>query len=137
MRNRRRGCSRAKMANWLSQAALRAALAGAGPRGYWRKLLEFSLAGTNPPEDYDTAYCLAHIYAPLGETEQALSSLEKAYAAREIPLPELTTCRPTIDNSITSQKRDTCMQRRNSGVSGLGSTKRKDFGLLTSFVPAT
>jgi TolB-like protein/DNA-binding winged helix-turn-helix (wHTH) protein len=73
----------------MKEDALRRALTAGGPRGYWRKLLEFSEMKQNPPEAYASAYGLARIYAQLGEAERAIESLEKAYAEHEIPLTEI------------------------------------------------
>jgi TolB-like protein len=78
------------------EGALRKALAAAGPRGYWQKLLELSEMKENPPEAFATPYGIARIYAQLGQTEKALESLEKAYSAREIPLTQIGI-EPTLD----------------------------------------
>jgi hypothetical protein len=70
--------------------ALRKAWTAEGPRGYWKKLLEFSQLPESPPETYKDLYPLAIIYTRLGERETALSYLEKAYDARDLGLTELT-----------------------------------------------
>jgi tetratricopeptide (TPR) repeat protein len=70
-------------------AALRKALSAEGPKGYWKKLLEYSQLPDNPPETYRTPQHLAIIYTRLGEREKALSLLEKAYEVRSMGLTEL------------------------------------------------
>jgi tetratricopeptide (TPR) repeat protein len=58
-------------------AALRQALAGAGARGYWQKMLElFQESQTKGLLEFDR-YDLAGIYAQLGDKDRALAELEK------------------------------------------------------------
>jgi TolB-like protein/DNA-binding winged helix-turn-helix (wHTH) protein/Flp pilus assembly protein TadD len=68
---------------------LRQALAARGPRGYWEKLLELSKDEKNPPEAYVSDYGIAILYARLGEKENALAFLEKAYTKRELAMTEI------------------------------------------------
>jgi TolB-like protein/Tfp pilus assembly protein PilF len=69
--------------------ALRKALAAEGPKGYWRKLLEYSALPDNPPESYRYPHQLAIIYTRLGEPKKALTLLETAYEERTLGLTEL------------------------------------------------
>jgi TolB-like protein/DNA-binding winged helix-turn-helix (wHTH) protein/Flp pilus assembly protein TadD len=55
-----------------------------GPRGYWQKELEFADEAQNPPEANVTAFGRAILYAELGDKENALDWLEKAYADRDL-----------------------------------------------------
>ena len=71
------------------EGELRAALARDGPPGYWRVVLSFSQSPDNPPEAYSTNYGRAIVFARLGESEQALAALEKAYAERQLALTEM------------------------------------------------
>lgn len=71
------------------EQAQRKALATDGPAGYWRKLLEYAQLPGNPPETYATPQQLALIHTRLGEKEQALTLLEKAYSERGLGLTEL------------------------------------------------
>jgi TolB-like protein/Tfp pilus assembly protein PilF len=69
--------------------ALTHAFESDGPRGYWRKELEFGEEAKNPPEAYVTSYGRAIIYAELGDKENALEELKKAYAERDLYMIEL------------------------------------------------
>jgi TolB-like protein/DNA-binding winged helix-turn-helix (wHTH) protein/Tfp pilus assembly protein PilF len=69
--------------------ALRKALGAEGPKGYWRKLLEYSALPDNPPESYRYPQQLAVIYTRLGEPKKALTLLETAYDERTLGLAEL------------------------------------------------
>lgn len=71
------------------EAELQKALAAAGPKGYWRKLLEFSRLPINPPEAYTTPQQLALIHTRLGDREEALRLLERAYEERGLSVTEL------------------------------------------------
>ncbi|MBS1839761.1 MAG: winged helix-turn-helix domain-containing protein [Acidobacteria bacterium] len=76
--------------NATRQAAeLRRALASKGPKGYWKKLLEFSRLPVNPPEAYTLPQQLALIHTRLGQKEEALKLLEKAYSERGLSVTEL------------------------------------------------
>ena len=60
-----------------------------GARGYWQKELEFAREKQNPPEAYATPYGRAIIYSELGDKENAIEELEKAYAERDLYMIEL------------------------------------------------
>lgn len=59
--------------------ALRAALEGSGPPGFWRQQLELEKAASG---ERDRPVRVAQLYARLGERERAFALLERAYAAR-------------------------------------------------------
>jgi TolB-like protein/DNA-binding winged helix-turn-helix (wHTH) protein/Tfp pilus assembly protein PilF len=61
---------------------LRSAYSTGGPRGYWRQRLALQLADWNPSSRYDTA-SIAGTYMHLGDKENALQWLEKAYELRD------------------------------------------------------
>jgi tetratricopeptide (TPR) repeat protein len=69
--------------------ALTRAFQSDGARGYWQKELEFSREKQNPPEAYVTPYGRAIIYSELGDKENAIEELEKAYAERDLYMIEL------------------------------------------------
>ncbi len=72
-----------QLANAIHPASsiLRAASQADGPRGYWRARLAFS-SKQKTPENYQ----LAVLYARLGESDNALERLERAFQMHE---PEL------------------------------------------------
>ena len=78
------------------EAALRHALATGGSQGYWKQLLDFTRLPVNPPEDYNSAFGTAILYAQLGEKSKALDSLEKAYEQRSLSMTELAI-EPSFD----------------------------------------
>jgi TolB-like protein/DNA-binding winged helix-turn-helix (wHTH) protein/Tfp pilus assembly protein PilF len=69
--------------------ALTKAFQSDGARGYWQKELEFSREKQNPPEAYVTPYGRAIIYSELGDKENAIEELKKAYAERDLYMIEL------------------------------------------------
>ena len=69
--------------------ALTKAFQSDGARGYWQKELEFAREKQNPPEAYVTPYGRAIIYSELGDKENAIEELEKAYAERDLYMIEL------------------------------------------------
>lgn len=69
--------------------ALTRAFQSDGARGYWQKELEFAREKQNPPEAYVTPYGRAIIYSELGDKENAIEELEKAYAERDLYMIEL------------------------------------------------
>jgi len=69
--------------------ALTKAFQSDGARGYWQKELEFAREKPNPPEAYVTPYGRAIIYSELGDKENAIEELEKAYAERDLYMIEL------------------------------------------------
>jgi TolB-like protein/DNA-binding winged helix-turn-helix (wHTH) protein/Tfp pilus assembly protein PilF len=69
--------------------ALTKAFQSDGARGYWQKELEFSREKQNPPEAYVTPYGRAVIYSELGDKENAIEELKKAYAERDLYMIEL------------------------------------------------
>lgn len=77
--------------------ALRNALKVGGPKGYWKKVLEFSQTGENPPEAYVGSYGSAIVYARLGEKEKALDALEKALSERVLAMTEIGI-EPALDS---------------------------------------
>ncbi len=89
---------------------IRKALASEGPRGYWKTLLEFSRLPEGPPESYKNAQHLAIIYTRLGQTENALTSLERAYDTRTIGLTELAI-EPAFDPLHSEPRFQTLSQR--------------------------
>ena len=69
--------------------ALRKALKEGGSQGYWKKVLELSQSGENPPEAYRGAYGTAILFARLGDKQNALEALEKAFGVRELAMTEI------------------------------------------------
>lgn len=76
--------------------SLRKALQAEGPKGYWKKKLEFSQFPDNPPETYRGAYSTAIIYTRLGQYADALQCLREAYNAHAISMTELAV-EPAFD----------------------------------------
>ncbi|MDQ3258445.1 MAG: tetratricopeptide repeat protein, partial [Acidobacteriota bacterium] len=68
-------------------AALRGAAEAGGWRGYWQKRLE--VAQELSKQEYVSPYQIAGIYARLGEKEEALQWLEKAYEERHYQITRL------------------------------------------------
>jgi len=68
----------------LKVAALREAVERSGPRGFWQELLDLELQKTTRPTEW--AHDVALLYARLGDEDQALSWLEKAYPDRPFEL---------------------------------------------------
>ena len=103
---------------------LRQAWKSAGARGYWMKLLEFSRLPENPPEAYTSAFGVAILYAHLGEKEQALASLQKAYEEREGAMTEIAV-EPALD-PLRSDPRFQDLLRRvtSSAINSAGSDSR-------------
>lgn len=75
---------------------LRKAFKEVGSQGYWKKVLELSQSGENPPEAYRGAYGTAILFARLGETQEALDALEEAFDERELAMTEIGV-EPAID----------------------------------------
>lgn len=69
--------------------ALRKALKEGGSQAYWKKVLELSQSGENPPEAYRGAYGTAILFARLGDKQNALDALEKAFGVRELAMTEI------------------------------------------------
>ena len=64
------------------------ALRSGGPKGYWSKILEYVMHDIKKDENVP-ALQLAHIYAELGERDEAFKWLEKAYASKDTDLAYL------------------------------------------------
>lgn len=71
------------------EEALRKALKEEGSQGYWKKVLELSRTGENPPEAYKGSYGMAIVYARLGDKEKALDALERAFGERVLAMTEI------------------------------------------------
>src|SRR5207237_9388705 len=88
--------------NWISLLgasrehvdAMRHAYGAAGMPGFWRKLIALFEERNN--EARVTARRLASMHARLGENDQALEQLEKAYRERELMLVEINV-EPALD----------------------------------------
>jgi TolB-like protein/DNA-binding winged helix-turn-helix (wHTH) protein/Tfp pilus assembly protein PilF len=89
---------------------LRGAAAAKGGRGYWEIELEFAQGRQNPPEANGDFYGLAHIYSMLGDKDQALANLEKAYSERDEQMTNLAVD-PDF-NSLRSDPRFRDMEHR-------------------------
>jgi serine/threonine-protein kinase len=89
---------------------LRNALKEGGPQGYWRKVLERSRTGENPPEAYVGAYGLAILLARLGEKEKAMDALEKALDEHVLAMTEIGV-EPALD-SLRGEERFQKLLRR-------------------------
>ncbi len=85
------------------EAEMRKATAAGGSKGYWKKLLEIARMPDNPPESYSSLFGAAVIYSHLGETTEALDSLEAAYDRRELAMTELAV-EPAFD-ALRSNRR--------------------------------
>ena len=68
---------------------LRKALKEGGSQAYWKKVLELSQFGENPPEAYLGAYSTAILFARLGDKQNELEALEKAFGVRELAMTEI------------------------------------------------
>jgi len=88
--------------------SLRQAYASGGAQGYWRKQLEFLKADAEKGALVD--YAVATVYARLGDKEQAVSWLEKAYHAHD-PYVVYLKIDPPFDN-FRSDPRIIEMMRR-------------------------
>jgi len=69
--------------------SLRRAWQSGGSRGYWQQVLQLARLPDNPPEAYTSAYGLAIVYTRLGEKDEAIQSLEKAYKERVLAMTEM------------------------------------------------
>ena len=76
-----------------AEAALREAYAASGWKGFWRKLLDLRKARANVD-----LYPLAEIYSRLGNKDQALATLEKAYEQHDQSTLIWLNCDPFWDN---------------------------------------
>ena len=85
------------------EEALRNALAQRGPAGYWQTLLDMSQSQDNPPEAYNTTYGLAIVFARLGDRDQSLKQLQKAYEERQLALTEVGV-EPALDGLRSDQR---------------------------------
>jgi TolB-like protein/Tfp pilus assembly protein PilF len=83
---------------------LKAAYAASGARGYWEKQLEYSKDGNV------SSYGLASIYARLGNKEEALKWLDKAYRERD-PYVVYLKIDPQFDG-LRSDQRATDLMRQ-------------------------
>jgi DNA-binding winged helix-turn-helix (wHTH) protein/TolB-like protein/cytochrome c-type biogenesis protein CcmH/NrfG len=88
--------------------ALKKVYAASGWKGYWQRHLE-ALKG-RAGQEYDEPYRMVELYARLGETEQALDWLEKAYQERSSWLLTIKND-PALD-SLRSDLRFQELQRR-------------------------
>jgi TolB-like protein len=89
-------------------AAHRAAYAASGWKGFWRKRLELMERGAK--QRHVEPYYFAAIYARLGEKEQSLGWLEKAYKERSLWLTSLNN-EPLFDD-LRSEPRFQDLVRR-------------------------
>lgn len=78
------------------EESLRKALEDGGSKGYWKKVLELSQSGENPPEAYRGAYGTAILFVRLGDKQSALEALEKAFDERELAMTEIGV-EPALD----------------------------------------
>ena len=78
------------------EAALRRAWTTGGAHGYWKQVLDFTHLPVNPPEDYNSAFGTAILYAQLGEKAKALDSLERAFEQRSLSMTEIAV-EPAFD----------------------------------------
>lgn len=69
--------------------ALRKALKEGGSQAYWKKVLELSQSGENPPEAYRGSYGMAVLFARLGDKQNALDALEKAFGEHALAMTEI------------------------------------------------
>lgn len=76
-----------------AEAALREAYAASGWKGFWRKLLDLRKARSNVD-----LYPLAEIYSRLGNKDQALATLEKAYEQHDQSTLIWLNCDPFWDD---------------------------------------
>ncbi|HSD45996.1 MAG TPA: tetratricopeptide repeat protein, partial [Pyrinomonadaceae bacterium] len=88
--------------------ALRQAYASGGADGYWRKQLEFLKADSEKGALLD--YAIASVYARLGDKEQSLSWLEKAFRSHDPYLVYLKIDKPF--DSFRSDARVVDLMRR-------------------------
>jgi tetratricopeptide (TPR) repeat protein len=80
---------------------LRRAYAATGARGFWLKVLEFSRTKEDPPEGYSSSFGMAIVLAKLGENEEAIESLEKAYTQHSLFMTEIKI-EPAFDDLKSS-----------------------------------
>jgi adenylate cyclase len=78
------------------EAALRRAWITGGAHGYWKQVLDFTRLPVNPPEDYNSAFGTAILYAELGEKAKALDSLERAFEQHSLSMTEIAV-EPAFD----------------------------------------
>ncbi len=75
---------------------VRQAVAAHGAHGYWSAELQLSEQPRQPPEGYSLPYGRAMVYAHLGQADEALANLERAYQDRETQMTELAV-EPNFD----------------------------------------
>jgi TolB-like protein/DNA-binding winged helix-turn-helix (wHTH) protein/Flp pilus assembly protein TadD len=88
---------------FAKEKELRRGLAQDGARGYWRVVLSFSQSAENPPESYVTSYGRAIVYARLGDRENSLAELNKAYDERILAMTEIAV-EPAFDPLRTDSR---------------------------------
>jgi adenylate cyclase len=103
---RRRQLCRAKR----SRSALRRAWTAGGPHGYWKQVLDFTYLPVNPPEDYNSAFGTAILYAQLGEKTKALDYLERAFQERSLSMTEIAI-EPAFDPIRNDPRFQTLLRR--------------------------
>jgi TolB-like protein/Flp pilus assembly protein TadD len=87
---------------------LRQAYATGGPEGFWRKQLEFLKADSEKGALQD--YAIATVYGRLGDKEEAINWLEKAFRARD-PYIVYLKIDPPFDNFRTDARIVDLMRR--------------------------
>ncbi len=92
------------------EALLRHAFATRGSQGYWKQILNFTQLPFNPPEDYNSPFGIAILYAQLGEKSKALDFLEKAYEQRSLSMTELAI-EPAFDSIGADPRFQTLLRR--------------------------
>ncbi len=92
------------------EGEIRRALVVSGPRGYWQALLDFSQLKKRPPEAYGDNYGLAILYSRLGERDNAIESLERAYSQRELALTEIAI-EPAFDDLRSAPRFQSLVRR--------------------------
>ncbi len=92
------------------RAALRHAWTTGGSHGYWKQVLDFMQLPGNPPEDYNSPFGTAILYAQLGEKTKALDSLEKAFEQRSLSMTEIAI-EPAFDPIRTAPRFQTLLRR--------------------------
>jgi tetratricopeptide (TPR) repeat protein len=86
------------------------ALAEGGAQSYWQMQWKLSQEQPEPPEGYGTPFGLAVIYARLGKKELALTSLEQAFARRDVQLTEMDV-EPAFDGLRPDPRFQTLLRR--------------------------
>jgi TolB-like protein/DNA-binding winged helix-turn-helix (wHTH) protein/Tfp pilus assembly protein PilF len=104
--------------------ALAEAYRSGGPRGYWLKQLAVTDKDPNPPETYVTPFGRAIIYAELGDKDNALAALHRAYVQRDLLMTELAI---TPEFDFLRQE-----PRYKSLLQTIGLAKRSDGEQITS-----